>query len=145
MFASTPLAHRSPGAFAGAYRKIGVETGVPAASPHQLVTMLFDGFNEAVAQAKRALLFKDIEAKCNAINRAARIVDEGLRARLNTEAGGELAGQLKSLYGYITLRLTQGNLNNDVAALDECLRLIEPVRQAWIAIGPRTDSGAEVQ
>ena len=71
MFASAPLAHRSPGAFAGAYRKIGVETGVPAASPHQLVTMLFDGFNESVAQAKRAMLFKDIEGKCNAITRAA--------------------------------------------------------------------------
>jgi flagellar protein FliS len=145
MFASAPLAHRSPGAFAGAYRKIGVETGVGAASKHQLVTMLFDGFNEAVAQAKRALLFRDIEAKCNAINRAARIVDEGLRAPLNVEDGGELALQLKALYGYITLRLTQANLNNDVAALDECVRLIEPVRSAWIAIGPRVEAGSEVQ
>ena len=145
MFASAHLAHRSPGAFAGAYRKIGVETGVPAASPHQLVTMLFDGFNESVAQAKRALLFKDIEGKCNAITRAARIIDEGLRAPLNAEAGGELAVQLKALYGYVTLRLTQANLNNDVAALDECVRLIEPVRQAWVAIGPGADSSAEVQ
>jgi flagellar protein FliS len=143
MFASAPFTHRSPGAFAGAYRQIGVETGVPAASPHHLVTMLFDAFNEAVAQAKRALLFKDIEAKCKAITHAARIIDEGLRAPLNTEAGGELAVQLKALYGYVTLRLTQANLTNDVAALDECVRLIEPVRQAWIAIGPRAD--AEVQ
>ena len=145
MFASAPLAHRSSGAFAGAYRKIGVETGVPAASPHQLVTMLFDGFIESVAQAKRALLFKDIEGKCKAITRAARIIDEGLRAPLNAEAGGELAVQLKALYGYVTLRLTQANLNNDVAALDECVRLIEPVRQAWVAIGPGADSSAEVQ
>lgn len=145
MFASSPFAQSSSGAFAGAYRKVGVETGVGAASPHQLVTMLFDGFNEAVAQAKRALLFKDIEAKCKAITRAARIIDEGLRAPLNTEAGGELAGQLKALYGYVTLRLTQANLNNDVAALDECVRLIEPVRQAWIAIGPNAGTGAEVQ
>ncbi len=144
MFASSHSA-RSPGAYAGAYRKIGVETGVTAASPHQLVTMLFDGFNEAVAQAKRALLFKDIEGKCNAITRAARIVDEGLRAPLNAEAGGELALQLRALYGYVTLRLTQANLNNDVAALDECVRLLEPVRSAWIAIGPRADAGSEVQ
>ena len=68
-----------------------------------------------------------------------------MRAPLNAEAGGELAAQLKALYGYVTLRLTQANLNNDVAALDECVRLIEPVRQAWIAIGPRADTGAEVQ
>lgn len=145
MFAPSHSGPRSAGAFASAYRKIGVETGVTAASPHQLVTMLFDGFNEAVAQAKRALLFRDIEAKCNAITRAARIIDEGLRAPLNAKAGGELAVQLKALYGYVTLRLTQANLNNDVAALDECVRLIEPLRSAWVAIGPRADTDSEVQ
>ena len=145
MFASAPSSRSASSAFAGAYRTVGVETGVGAATPHQLVTMLFDGFNESVAQAKRALLFKDIEGKCNAITRAARIIDEGLRAPLNAEAGGELAVQLKALYGYVTLRLTQANLNNDVAALDECVRLIEPVRQAWVAIGPGADSSAEVQ
>jgi flagellar secretion chaperone FliS len=145
MFAPSHTAHNSFGAFAGAYRKIGVETGVGAASAHQLVTMLFDGFNEAVAQAKRALLLRDIEAKCKAITRAARIVDEGLRAPLNAEAGGELAQQLKALYSYVTLRLTQANLHNDVAALDECVRLIEPVRSAWIEIGPRAGGAAEVQ
>ncbi len=130
MFASAPLAHRSPGAFAGAYRKVGVETGVSAASPHQLVTMLFDGFNESVAQAKRALLFKDIEGQvqCDHARRADR---RGRAARSPRRRGRRRArrDQLKSLYGYITLRLTQANLHNDVAALDECLRLIEPVRR----------------
>lgn len=145
MFAPSHTAHNRPGTYAGAYQKIGVETGVAAASPHQLVTMLFDGFNEAVAQAKRALLLRDIETKCKAITRAARIIDEGLRAPLNVEAGGELAAQLKALYGYVTLRLTEANLNNDVAALDECVRLIEPVRSAWIAIAPRADNAPEVQ
>lgn len=145
MFPSSHPNRNGASAFAGAYQKIGVETGVAAASPHQLVTMLFDGFNEAVARAKRAMLFRDIEGKCKAIAHAARIVDEGLRAPLNAEAGGKLALELKQLYGYVTLRLTQANLNNDVAALDECLRLIEPVRSAWIAIGPRADANSEVQ
>jgi flagellar protein FliS len=145
MFPSSQSTRNGAGAFASAYQNIGVETGVAAASPHQLVTMLFDGFNEAVARAKRALLFRDIEGKCKAITHAARIIDEGLRAPLNVEAGGKLAAELKALYGYVTLRLTQANLNNDVAALDECLRLIEPVRSAWIAIGPRADARTEVQ
>jgi flagellar protein FliS len=145
MFPSSHSTRNGAGAFANAYQNIGVETGVAAASPHQLVTMLFDGFNEAIGRAKRALLFRDIEGKCKAITHAARIIDEGLRAPLNAEAGGKLAVELKALYGYVTLRLTQANLNNDVAALDECLRLIEPVRSAWIAIGPRVHTGSEVQ
>ena len=55
MFAPAALSQSPSPALAGAYRTVGVETGVPAASPHRLVTMLFDGFYEALAQAKSAL------------------------------------------------------------------------------------------
>jgi flagellar protein FliS len=51
--------------------------------------------------------------KGRAIGRAVRIVDEGLRAGLNLEAGGRLASDLHELYGYLNLRLTQANLRND--------------------------------
>ena len=70
-----------------------------------------------------------------AIIRAVRIVDEGLKANLNLEQGGKLAADLNALYGYITMRLTYANVSNDAAALEECAKLIEPVRSAWIAIG----------
>jgi len=145
MFASAASSRNSSTASAGAYRKVGVETGVAGASPHQLVTMLFDGFNDAIVQAKAALQQGQVEAKCKAITRAVRIVDEGLKAPLDVQAGGELSGNLMSLYGYVTLRLTQANLNNDVAALDECVRLLEPVRSAWLAIAPAASAAPEVQ
>ena len=130
----------APGSNAGifnakAYRQVGLETGVDAASPHQLVLMLIDGFQDALSQARGAIAARDITAKGRAIGRAVRIIEEGLRAGLNQEAGGSLAGSLDALYRYITVRLTQANSNNDVAALEECTRLMEPVRSAWIAIG----------
>ena len=75
---------------------------------------------EAVAQARGAIRSGDIEAKCRAISRAVRIVDEGLRAGLDLSAGGTLAADLHELYAYVSLRLTQANLHNDEAALDEC-------------------------
>jgi Flagellin-specific chaperone FliS len=43
------------------------------------------------------------------------------------------------------LRLTQANLHNDAAALDECHALLEPVRSAWAAIGPAASRVADVQ
>ena len=130
------MPHPAFQAHAQAYRQVGVETGVGAATPHQLVTMLFEGFGDALAQARAALQRKDIEAKCKAITRAVRIVDEGLKASLDVRAGGKLGEDLLALYGYVALRLTQANLNNDAAALDECQGLLEPVRSAWAAIGP---------
>ena len=144
MFASAPSSRSASSAFAGAYRTVGVETGVAAASPHQLVTMLFDGFNAAIAEARVALAKGEVEAKCKALGRALRIVDEGLKAPLDA-AGGTLSEKLSSLYAYVSLRLTQANLTNDVAALDECVKLLEPVRSAWVAIGPTAAAPAETE
>jgi flagellar protein FliS len=125
-----------------AYRQVGIETGVAGASAHQLVQMLLDGLSDVIAQAKGALAVGDIEAKCRTITRAVRIVDEGLKASLDFERGSGLAQDLSDLYGYITLRLTQANLRNDAAALDECLRLIQPLREAWRSIAPQTGAAA---
>ena len=119
-----------------AYRQVGVETGVSTASAHQLVAMLLEGFFDAVAQARGALQAGRIEDKGRAIGRAVRIVEEGLRAGLNLRDGGEIATNLERLYGYVTRRLTEANLHNDAAALEECAQLIEPVRAAWQAIAP---------
>jgi len=131
---------RSPAqGFSSAYREVGVETGVAGASAHRLVQMLFDGFVDAVVQAKGALASDHVDLKCQAIVRAARIVDEGLKASLDLRSGGTLAQDLDDLYAYITLRLTQANLRNDPRALDECLALIQPLRQAWALIAPQVD------
>jgi len=133
-------AYASPGnarqAFASTYRTMGVETGVAAASPHKLVQMLFDGYLDAVSRARGAMRQRDYAAKGRAIVHAVRIINEGLRAGLNLRDGGHLAADLHELYAYVTLRLTQANLNNDEAMLDECARLIQPLRDAWVAIAP---------
>jgi flagellar protein FliS len=140
MFATTS-AH-APNAFAGAYRQVGVVTGVDAASPHHLVLMLFDGFDDALAQAIGALRDGAIEIKCRTISRAARIVDEGLKASLDLDGGGTLAADLRDLYAYVSLRLLQANLNNDAEVLDECRRLMRPIRDAWASIAPAAASAA---
>jgi len=134
MFAT--VSSHAPNAGAGAYQQVGLVTGVGAASPHQLVLMLFDGFDEALAQALGALRDGTLETKCRAIGRASRIVDEGLKASLDLQRGGSLATDLSDLYGYVSLRLLQANLNSDAAALDECRRLIRPLREAWASIDP---------
>ena len=72
-----------------------------------------------------------------------RIVEEGLKAGLDLKEGGRLAADLSDLYAYVELRLTQANLRNDLAALDECKRLILPLRDAWASIGPQVDNGGK--
>jgi flagellar protein FliS len=140
MFATSSVHALHAGA--SAYRQVGVVTGVAAASPHQLVLMLFDGFDDALVQALGALRDGAIETKCKAIARAARIVDEGLRANLDLKGGGTLAADLRELYAYVSLSLVKANLNNDAARLEECRRLMQPLREAWASITPDASQAA---
>ena len=116
------------------YQQVGLESRLAGATPHQLVAMLFDGFVESLSHARGAMRAGRADIKGAAIGRAVRIIDEGLRAGLDLRAGGTLARDLHDLYGYLTLRLTMANLHNDERALEECLRLIAPLRDAWTSI-----------
>ncbi|HEX6244053.1 MAG TPA: flagellar export chaperone FliS, partial [Polyangiales bacterium] len=113
------------------------DTGVHAASPHRLVEMLFEEFLSSSARARGAIRSGDVQEKGRALGRAVRIIEEGLRAGLNLQAGGALAQDLHELYRYVTLRLTHANLNSDDAAIAECIALIQPLHDAWRAIGPQ--------
>jgi flagellar protein FliS len=128
-----------PQNFANAYANVGLESSVSSASAHRLIELLFNGFVDSVGLARAAMRANQIEQKGKAISRAARIVEEGLKAGLNMEEGGRLAEDLSMLYAYVGVRLTVANLRNDESALDECLRLINPLREAWISIGPKVE------
>jgi flagellar protein FliS len=131
MFATTQPHMRTA---AGLYQTVQVDTGVASASPHRLVELLFEEFLASCSRARGAIEQRNVQIKGQAISRAVRIVEEGLRAGLNMKEGGPLAQELHSLYGYINLRLTHANLHNDVAAIAECAALMQPLYDAWQAI-----------
>lgn len=123
---------------AAAYAKVGVETGVFSASPHQLIVMLFDGALMAISSAAVALDQKNIPVRGSAISKAIEIINNGLKASLDMDAGGELSDRLAALYDYMSERLLYANLHSNRAALDEVATLLSGLREAWIAIAPGT-------
>lgn len=127
----TSVSHRS----ASAYQRVNVETSVSGASPHHLVEMLFDAYLQSVSLARAALRQGNIALKGEQIGKAIRIIDEGLKPALNTERGGDLALNLKGLYGYCVVLLTQANINNDDKALAEAADILQPVVQGWKEMG----------
>ena len=116
---------------AQAYARIGLETGVAAASPQRLIVMLYDGALAALADARGHMLGGRTAQKGRALGKAISIVDEGLKAALDTNQGGPIARQLMELYDYIGHRLLAANLKDDVALLDEASRLLGELRGAW--------------
>lgn len=122
---------------ASAYKRVAVETSVQGANPHSLVELLFDALLQSLANARGAIARGDVVIKGQAISKAVRIIEEGLKAGLNVRDGGDLALNLQALYDYSIRRLTLANLNNDAGVLEEVTSLIEPVAQSWKLIrGP---------
>lgn len=127
------------------YAKVGVETGVLAASPHKLIVMLFDGAVVALRTAALQMASGNVPEKGKAISKAIEIIDNGLRASLNKEAGGQIAENLDSLYEYMSARLLTANIKNDSVILDEVQGLLVELRDAWNAIGAQPLAAASPQ
>jgi flagellar protein FliS len=120
-----------------AYANVGLETGIASASPHALIVMLYDGALVALLSAKTNIAAGNIAAKGSAISKAISIIDNGLRASLDKNAGGEIAANLDALYDYMSRRLLHANLKNDVTIIDEIHRLLADLRGAWVEIGDK--------
>jgi len=121
---------------ANAYANVDMETGVLAASPHKLIVMLFDGAIVAIGNAVQHMHNGDIANKGRSISHAISIIDNGLRASLDKQVGGEIALNLDALYEYMSHRLLIGNLNNQEEAFIEVQNLLRDLKGTWEAIAP---------
>ncbi|WP_075182067.1 flagellar export chaperone FliS [Pantoea sp. 1.19] len=118
-----------------AYAQVGLESAVMSASPHQLITLLFDGAHSALVRAGLFIQQGETIAKGEALSKAIAIIDNGLKAGLDTEGGGELVANLSALYDYMVRRLLHANLHNDLQAVHEVDGLLTPLADAWKEAG----------
>jgi len=119
---------------AAAYSKVGVETHIASADPHQLILMLFDGALLSINSAAIAMENHDVATKVKHIGKAVEIITFGLKASLDGNVGGELPGRLATLYDYMCSRLVHANANNTPAPLTEVAGLLRDLREAWAGI-----------
>ncbi|MDE1168412.1 MAG: flagellar export chaperone FliS [Pseudomonas sp.] len=124
---------------AKAYAKVGVESGILAASPYQRIVMLFDSYQAAIRMARLHMQAGDMAGKGKAITKAVNIVSRGLRGSLDKERGGEVAANLDQLYDTVVRLLLRASLNNDEQALDVAASLLENIGSAWRQIGPQVE------
>ena len=113
-----------------AYGKVEVQSKVNSANNVQLIQMLLDGFIETINKAEVQIQKNDIEGKAKSLIKASNIV-MGLQTSLDVENGGEIAKNLNELYTYISRRVFEINLQNDVKIISEVRDLINSIRDAW--------------
>ena len=114
-----------------AYANIGLETEVLSAPPERLITLLYDGALAAIAKARLYMDSNNIAGRGTSISKAIDIIESGIKASLNLEAGGELAKNLSETYDLMVRNLLLANLNNDKEKLQLAETMLEEIADAW--------------
>lgn len=120
-----------------------LESDVLGADPHRLIVLLFDGAEAALMRAQESLAAKDVGGKSENLLKAIEIINDGLSASLNLQAGGELAGNLKALYDFMVARLIHANIHMDAKAVSEVQKLLGEISGAWRELGATLKKGSQ--
>jgi flagellar biosynthetic protein FliS len=114
-----------------AYSNVGLETQVLSATPERLITLLFDGAVSAIAKARLHLQQGNIAERGQAISKALEIVDSGLKASVDLNAGGDVARNLVHTYELVMHHLLQANLHADEQKLILAENILRDLGSAW--------------
>lgn len=120
-----------------AYAQVDLHSKVAGATPHQLITMLFEGAHSAIARAQLYFANGNIAKRGEMISKAINIIDNGLRSALDHEKGQQIARDLDALYSYMSRTLLFANLNNDPSPLTHVDEILMNIAETWKEIEPR--------
>ncbi len=111
------------------------QNSVTTASPGELTLMLYNGCIKFIGHAKKAIAEKNIEQRNYNVQRAQAIIYE-LMSTLKMDI--EISKQMLPLYEYMNSRLTDANIKNDSAILDEVEGLVTEFRDTWKEVIKKT-------
>lgn len=100
-----------------------------SATPSRLLTMLYDRLLIDLEAGRDALQSGDDASATYRIGHACEIVT-ALAGSLNRDVWDGADG-LFSLYMYVSSALIRVNIYRDVSLVEECIGLLEPLREAW--------------
>jgi flagellar protein FliS len=116
------------------------EASVLTAPPERLVVMLYDGAIRFLNVAMAAMRSGDYQQARERIRRAEAIIDE-LNGSLDMSQG-EVATRLRSIYLFSRRHLLQSSLQRNPEAIDEIVKLLGELRDAWARISGQTVESA---
>jgi len=107
-----------------------LENSVNSASQEQLMLMLYDGAIRFISLGIQAIKNGQIDKRAYYINKTSAIVSE-FAATLDHSMNPKLADDLVALYGYMSRRMMDATLKNDIKPLIEVKELLSDLRITW--------------
>jgi flagellar secretion chaperone FliS len=114
------------------YRKVQVAT----TSQGELLLALYDGLFRFLNEAKVCVEKGDLGKARHLNSRSYAILSE-LSIALDPEIAPELCANLQALYGFCMDRLRGANRSGTSQPIDEVIRVLTPMREAWRVAVPQ--------
>lgn len=115
---------------------------VANANEAQLVALMYEGLMDTMKSAISAMEQKDKVAIDHDINKSRAILSELLAT---TQGDSEIAGNLRGLYVYANKLVTEAEIKNSTAKLEEAIKVITPLYEAWQELGEKEEEAAVPQ
>lgn len=112
------------------YKEIDLAARTAAASPLELVLVLFSGLMDELERAKSHIENKRYEKKAQSINKCIDILN-ALTSSLEFETGGELVVNLSRLYDHCVYRLYEASGELSLEKIDEVILILTNLRTGW--------------
>jgi|SRR5580692_1439773 flagellar protein FliS len=112
---------------------------VMAATPAELVVLLYDGARRFLRQAANAMGDGEIERAHNTLRFGERIISH-LDGTLDFQQG-EISQRLHSIYGFCLSHLNAARMSQDPTKVEEVIELLGELRDAWSEIAAEAERG----
>jgi flagellar secretion chaperone FliS len=112
---------------------------VLAATPAELVVLLYDGARRFLRQAVKAMGEGEIERAHNALRKGERIINH-LDGTLDFEQG-EISHRLHAIYLFCLSQLNAARMQQDTDKVEEVSELLGELRDAWSLVAAEAERG----
>ena len=107
-----------------------IEQQVLSADPIELVALVLEHLIRSIADARRQLASGDRAARAKSISKALGLLAE-LSQTLDDERGGEVAHNLRRIYGFVANCLVQAQSRQLERPLKDAMQALAPLCDAW--------------
>ncbi len=114
----------------GLYKEMDLASRTAAASPLDLVLVLYNGLTDELERAKSHIDNRRYERKAQSINKCIDILN-ALTSSLEFDNGGDLVFNLARLYDHCVYRLYEASGQMEQDKIDEVIAIIANLKEGW--------------
>ena len=120
---------------ANAYANTQVQTGVASSGPGTLIILVYERLFDHLKMGKLAM--ERDEFGMESFTKAHDLIQQGLLACLDFEAGGEIAQSLAAVYEWSLREIISARTNKSPEKIQGVIEVLQPLYEAWLQLAPK--------